>query len=321
MPILTHCLKSGELIVGPLPENLQDYLDDPEARVWVDAVGLSQPEIEDLGRLFRFHVLAVEDCWHSIQRPKVDEYPGYLFFSFHAVDESGEGEVGTREIDGFLGANYLVTVHDEPSPEVQELMARSDRNTNLLGRGVDHLFHELLDRMVDSHFPILDAIERRIEAAEEDVFSSSDPQVVERLFQIKKELLTLRRVVGPQRDLLSMLSTREYETISQPVRFYLRDVLDHLLRLTDLLETYRDLVTGTVDAQRSEVSYRLNEVMKRLTVIGTISLPLTLIAGLWGMNVMNLPWAGHPGGFWFVVGLCVLVTLVLLALFRRARWL
>lgn len=321
MPIVTHCLKNGELYVGPPPENLDEYLDDPDARLWVDAVGLSQPEIEALGRRFRFHALAVEDCWHSIQRPKVDEYPGYLFFSFHAVDESGDGQVRTREVDGFLGPNYFVTVHDEPSPEIQELVARCDRNTNLLGRGVDHLFHGLLDRMVDTHFPILDRIEERIEAAEEDVFANNDPRVVERLFQIKKELLMLRRMVGPQRDLLNQLSTREYETISQSVRFYLRDVHDHLLRLTDLLETYRDLVTGTVDAQRSEVSYRLNEVMKRLTVIGTISLPLTLIAGLWGMNVPNLPWGNHVGGFWFVLGLCVLVTLVLLALFKKARWL
>lgn len=321
MPITAIILKDGQFQAGPLPENIEAIVADPAARVWVDAVGLSVEEIETLGQRYRFHPLAIEDCHHSVQRPKVDEYPGYLFFSFHAVDESGEGEVCTREIDGFLGTNFLVTVHDEPSPEITEMVSRCDRNNNLIERGMDHIFYTLLDRMVDTHFPILDKIEERIERAETDVFETGDSEVVSRLFEIKKELLMLRRIVGPQRDLLNQLSTREHHGISEPVRFYLRDVHDHLVRLTDLLETYRDLVTGTVDAQRSEVSYRLNEVMKRLTVIGTISLPLTLIAGLWGMNFDRIPWAHHPAGFWFIVGLCLVVVAMLLAFFRKAKWL
>lgn len=321
MPITAITLRNGQFHAGPLPDDIEAIVADPTARVWVDAVGLGVEEIESLGRRYHFHPLAVEDCHHAIQRPKVDEYPGYLFFSFHAMETADAGEVRMREIDGFLGRNYLVTVHDEPSPEIIEMISRCDRNNNLLERGMDHIFYTLLDRMVDTHFPILDRIEERIERAETDVFETNDASVVARLFEIKKELLMLRRVVGPQRDLLNQLSTRDHATISEPVRFYLRDVHDHLVRLTDLLETYRDLVTGTVDAQRSEVSYRLNEVMKRLTVIGTISLPLTLIAGLWGMNFDRIPWAHHPGGFWFILGLCLLVVAVLLGLFKRADWL
>jgi magnesium transporter len=144
--------------------------------------------------------------------------------------------------------------------------------------------------------------------------------VLEDLFHIKKEILALRRIVGPQREILNLLTSRPWDVISEGSRFYLRDVHDHLVRITDLMETYRDLVTGAMDAHRSEVSQRLNEVMKKLAVIGTVGLPLTVTASLWGMNFAQVPLAGHPAGFWIISGALGVLALTLLAIFRKTGW-
>lgn len=322
MPVVCRVLQGGDLRSIPgLPEDPRSLIADPSARLWLDVDTIDVTTLEEMGRRFGFHPLAVEDCHHNVQRPKADEYPGYLFFSFHAVDEAAGGEVQTREVDGFIASNFLVTVHEEPSREIDELAARCQRNPALMERGMDHLFHALIDAMVDSHFPVLDAIEDRIDEAERRVFDRRERRVLEDLFLIKKELLAIRRIVGPQRELLGALSTRDYPPLSESTRLYLRDAQDHLIRLTELVETYRDLVNGAMEAYRSEVSQRLNEVMKFLAVIGTLSLPLTLIAGIWGMNFDVIPWAHHPHGFWFVVFLLGAIVAVMLGIFRWVRWL
>jgi magnesium transporter len=322
MPVVCRVQKNAELRrFEGIPPDLPALLADPATRFWLDIDTIDVPTLEDMGRRFGFHPLAIEDCHHAIQRPKIDEYPGHIFFSFHAVDESREGELCLREIDGFLGSNFLVTVHEEPSPEIAALVARCEKNVNVLERGMDQLFHALLDRMVDTHFPLLDRIEERIDSAEDRIFGSPDRGVLEELFQIKKELLAVRRIVGPQREILGQLGGRELPVIAPATRPYLRDVQDHLLRLTELVETYRDLVNGAMDAYRAEIQQRLNEVMKILAVIGTVSLPLTLIAGLWGMNMARIPWASDPNGFWYIVALLVALAAAMLGLFRWARWL
>jgi magnesium transporter len=321
MPVVCRVQKNAEFRrFEGFPPDLPALLSDPDARLWLDLDAIDVPTLEEMGRRFGFHPLAIEDCHHAIQRPKIDEYPGHLFFSFHAVDESRGGDVCQREIDGFLGPNFLVTVHEEPSPEIEALAGRCEKNTSVLERGMDHLFHDLLDRMVDTHFPLLDRIERRIDEAEERIFHSADRGVLERLFHVKKELLAIRRLVGPQREILNILASREFPVIGAATRPYLRDVQDHLIRLTELVETYRDLVNGALDAYRAEIQQRLNEVMKILAVIGTISLPLTLVAGLWGMNMAWLPWMGDPNGFWYILGGLATLAAVMLGLFRWARW-
>jgi magnesium transporter len=320
MPVTFRLFRKDHYETGPLPEDFSSLLKDPDARFWVDFENVDVPTIEEMGRRFNFHPLAIEDCHHSIQRPKIDEYPGYLFFSFHAVDETGEGEICLREMDGFLGRNYIVTVHEEPSPEVKALTERCDRNPQVLEKGPDRIFHGLLDLMVDTHFPILDRIEVRLGEAEDRLFEEPRSEILHELFHLKKELLALRRIVGPQRDILSHLSARETEVLSPGARLYLRDVHDHLLRLTEIIETYRDLVGGGMDAYRSEVSLRLDQVMRRLAVIGTVGLPLTVTASLWGMNFDRIPLAHEPFGFWMIVGGLLFVAIVMLVVFRKAGW-
>lgn len=322
MPVVCRVLRNGEFrLIHGLPEDPRTLLADPALRLWLDVDTIDVPTLEELGRRFGFHPLAIEDCHHNVQRPKADEYPGYLFFSFHAVDESRDGIVKTREIDGFLGRQYLVTVHEEPSPEIAALVTRCERNPGFMEKGMDHVFHALIDDMVNTHFPILDAVEERLDDAERRVFDRREQGVLEDLFRIKKELLAIRRIVGPQRELLGMLSTRDNPWLTESTRLYLRDAQDHLIRLTELVETYRDLVNGAMDAYRAEVSQRLNEVIKLLTIIGTLSLPLTLVAGLWGMNFDVIPWAHHPLGFWFVFLILAAVVGLMLGIFRWVRWL
>ena len=303
------------------PDNLPELLADPNTRLWVDIDTIDIPTLEDMGQRFHFHPLAVEDCHHSTQRPKVDEYSDCLFFSFHAVDGSSGGDLRLREIDGFLGPTFLVTVHEDPSPEIDALQEKCGRNAGTLERGTDYLFYSLLDLMVDTHFPVLDSIENRIDESERDLFERLDRKTLEGIFQIKKELLGLRRIVGPQRDLVNALGSRGYPVIAESTRIYLRDVQDHLIRLTELVETYRDLVNGTVEVYWLQSQQKLNEVMKILTVIGTVNLPLTLIAGLWGMNFDKIPWAHDPFGFWYIFGILLLVVFAMLAVFRAFRWL
>jgi magnesium transporter len=320
LPITFRIFRDGHYKASPLPDDLAPLLADPKSRFWVDLDNVDVPTLESIGRRFGFHDLAIEDCHHNVQRPKIDEYPGYLFFSFHAVDETGEGDVKLREMDGFLAKNFIVTVHEEPSPEVVSLTERCDRNPRLIEKGVDNIFYELLDRMVDTHFPILDRIEERLGEAEERVFHTRNAGVLEDLFHVRKEILALRRIVGPQREILNVLSNREWAVISDGVRPYLRDVQDHLIRLTDIIDTYRDLSTSAMEAYRSEVSQRLNQVMKKLAVIGTIGLPLTVTASLWGMNFRQIPLADHPSGFWIVAGALALVAVTLLGIFRKTGW-
>jgi magnesium transporter len=322
MPVVCRVLRDGEIRTVPgLPVDPRSLIADPSLRFWLDVDTIDAALLEEMGRRFDFHPLAIEDCHHSAQRPKADEYPGYLFFSFHAVDDAAGGEVRVREIDGFLGANFLVTVHEEPSPEIEALALHCEKDPGVLARGVDHLFHTLIDAMVDTHFPVLDAIEDRLDDAEDRIFDRGDPGVLEDLFRVRKELMAIRRLVGPQRDLLGLLSTGDYPQFGDSTRIYLRNAQDHLIRLTELVEAYRDLVNGAMEAYRSEVSQRLNEVMKYLGVIGTLALPLTLIAGLWGMNFDVIPWAHHPNGFWFVLVLLAVVVAGMLWIFRRIKWL
>jgi magnesium transporter len=322
MPVVSRVLRNGSCRqVEGYPDDLSEILADPAARLWVDIDVIDVPTLEDMGRRFGFHPLAIEDCYHNIQRPKVDEYPGYLFFSFHAIDASKDGDIHLREVDGFLGSNYMVTVHEEPSREIAALLDRCGRNASTMERGSDYLFYSLLDLMVDTHFPVLDAIQDRIEDAEHELFERPVRRTLESIFDIKKELLAMRRIVGPQRDIVNALGSRGYAVISEPTRPYLRDVQDHLIRLTELVETYRDLVNGAMDVYWTQSQQKLNEVMKILTVIGTVNLPLTLIAGLWGMNFDRIPWAHDPMGFWYIFGILLLVVVAMLAVFRAFRWL
>jgi magnesium transporter len=232
--------------------------------------------------------------------PKIEEYEGHLFFVFHAItglDLKRALRLDFIELDGWLSRHYLVTVHDEPLAIVSQLMARVKANPSLLARGTDDLFYALLDGCVDLYFPFLDLLDRRIDHIEHEIFVRPSRRTLIEVFTLRKAILKLRRFAWPQRDTLSLLAHREHSAIDQKTRYYLRDVVDHLIRITDTLDSYRDVVSGAADTYISQVSQRTNDIIKVLSIIATIMLPLSFMAGLYGMNFEYLPGSHHPFGF------------------------
>ena len=261
--------------------------------VWVDLAAPTGDDIQNLAGTFHLHPLSVEDARSSLEFPKAEPYPGYLYVVLHGIDvRKGKHTFATRDIDFFIGPNWLVTVHDGQSTSIAHLRELCDRHDRLLAEGPVALFHRIVDTMVDHYRPVMDALEQRIDRVEEEAFTG-------------------------QRE----LARREFSAISDEMAYRFRDVYDHVVRLADEAILFQDRVTGILEVNLAAISNRLNQVMKVLTVMSTIFLPLTVLSGMWGMNVM-LP--KFPGGdaaqFWWVTGIMVAVAAAMLAVFRRNRW-
>jgi magnesium transporter len=257
-----------------------------------------------------------------IEYPKAEEYNGYLYVVLHGIDfKAAEHGFATHDIDFFLGPTYLVTVHDGTSRSIGELRDHCPRNTKILGEGPVALFHRIVDSMVEHYRPEVEKLEDRLDGLEKEVFENPRPALVRDILDEKRDVSSLRRVIIPQRDVIGRLARRDFGQISVEMSFRFRDVYDQIVRIADDGMIFQDRITGILDAHLSNVSNRLNEVMKVLTVVSVIFMPLTLLAGLWGINV---PLPRFPGGdplqFWWLCGISVVVIIVMLVLFRRKRW-
>jgi len=292
------------------------------AFVWVDLAAPSVPESLILSDTFAFHPLSVEDAMAPVEYPKAEEYNGYLYVVLHGIDfQAAQHGFATHDVDFFLGPSYLVTVHDGTSRSIVELRDHCPRNTKILGEGPVALFHRIVDAMVEHYRPEVEKLEDRLDELEKEVFENPRPALVRDILDEKRDVSSLRRVIIPQRDVISRLARRDFSQISVEMSFRFRDVYDQLVRIADDGTIVQDRITGILDAHLSNVSNRLNEVMKVLTVVSVIFMPGTLLAGLWGMNT---PLPRLPGGdgaqFWWVLGLSLAVIVMMLALFRRKRW-
>lgn len=290
--------------------------------VWVDLAAPSIPESLLLTDTFGFHRLSVEDAMSERQYPKVEAYDGYLYVILHGIHYmKGDHSFGTHDVDFFVGANYLVTVHDGDSAPIVELRDHATRNLRIISEGPVALLHRIVDAMVDSYRPEMDKLEDRIDDLEKQIFEQPDPMLVRRILDEKRQVAGLRRIITPQRDVISRLARRDFVDVSTEMSFRFRDVYDHLVRLADDVLIFQDRITGMLDAHLSNVSNRLNEVMKVLTVVATILMPLTLLSSIYGMNV---PLPQFPGGertqFWWLFGISAATVVVMLAMFRRKRW-
>lgn len=290
--------------------------------VWVDLTNPSEDEARVLEHTFRFHELSIEDALSEIQTPKVEAYEGYLYLILHGIDfEASRHEFATHEVDIFLGDRFLVTVHDDFSRSVARLIELCPRNDFVLAEGPVALLHRIVDAMVDNYRPEVDKLEARLDEVEERVFARPSSHDVRRILNLKRDVASLRRVVTPQRDVVGRLARREFAVIPEQVTYRFRDVYDHLVRLTEEANLFHDRVTALLDAHLSFTSNRLNQVMKTLTIISTLFLPMTVLTGLFGMNV-TLP--GFPGSegaqFWWIVGLMGAVSGGMLWWFHRSQW-
>lgn len=290
--------------------------------VWVDLNDPSPEESRVLTEIFHFHELAVEDALAEIHHPKVEAYGDYLYVILHGIDfRAREHRFGTLDVDFFLGARYLVTVRKHASRSVSRVHDVCARDSRLLGEGPSALMHRIIDTMVDNYGPETDKLQDRLDSLEHDVFSRPRPELVRRILDFKRDISSLRRVVLPQRDVVGRLARREFPQISEQLSYRYRDVYDHLVRLADEATYFQDRITSLLEAHLSMVSNQLNGVMKILTVIATIFMPLTVLTGLWGMNV---PLPHLPGGegvqFWWVFVAMLAISLAMLTMFRRNRW-
>lgn len=298
--------------------------EDSGTVVWVDLAAPTPEESRILSDGFHFHELAVEDALEESHFPKIDNYDSYLHVILHGIDaeSSRPGAFSTHDIDFFVGRNYLVTVHDGTFRSLQQVQELCTRNNRMLAEGAVALMHRIVDAMVDNYTPEVEQLEERLEELEEEVFRTVDHGVVRHVLSLKRDISALRRVVTPQRDIVSRLARREFPLIGEGLEYRFRDVYDHFVRLADEASMMHDRVTTVLDAHLSFVSNRMNEIMKVLTIFATIFGPLTVLTGLYGMNVrLPLMPGGEGSQFWIILALMAASTIGMLWYFRKRRWL
>lgn len=291
--------------------------------LWVDLSSPTEGELGMLADVFQFHELAIEDARASTHHPKVEEYPGFLYLILHGIDfHASRHRFATHDVDFFLGPTYLVTVHAGKSRSVARMREICPRNGFALAEGPASLMHRIVDGMVDNYQPEVEKLERRIDELEALVVSGGRREVMREIIALKKDVSALRRITLPQRDVVARLARREFGAVGENVAYRFRDVHDHLVRLADEATNFQERLAMLLDAHLNFVSNRLNAVMKVLTVIATIFMPLTVLTGLYGMNVAipHLP-GGDRAQFWWIVGIMAAISGVMLWLFRRRRWL
>jgi magnesium transporter len=293
-----------------------------ELTMWVDLVAPGPEEGRLLSEVFQFHPLSVEDALSAIHHPKIEPYPGYLYVILHGIDfDNRGGGFATRDVDFFLGRNYLVTVHDGRSRSIAKWKAVCDEHEHVLAEGPAALLHRIVDSMVENYRPEIDTLEDHIDELEEMAILGYRQDLIRQILAVKRDVASLRRVVLPQRDAVGRLARREFSQISDEITYRFRDVYDHFVRMSEESILFQDRITSILEAHLASISNRLNLVMKVLTVISTIFLPLTVLTGMWGMNI---PLPMFPGSetaqFWWVVAMMTAIAVGMLGVFWSKKW-
>jgi magnesium transporter len=297
--------------------------EDSGAIAWIDLASPTAEEGRLLSDVFRFHDLAVEDALAPLHHPKIEAYAGYLYAILHGIDfEAAQHQFATHDVDFFVGPNYLVTIHDGASRSIPEIGSLCERNPRIVGEGPMALMHRLVDLMVDHYRPEVDKLEDKLDELEAEVLEGREGRLTtQRILELKRDVSSLRRVINPQRDALARLARREFSQVTEELAYRFRDVHDHVVRLADEAMFFQDRVTSILEAHLSNVSNRLNEVMKLLTIISTIFMPLAFVTGLYGMNVGFPHFPGGDGAqFWWLVGIMLTLSAGMLVLFHRKGW-
>ncbi len=275
-----------------------------------------------LGEAFSLHPLAIEDCLHGEQRPHIDPYDGYIFMVLYTAMLSDERNfIGSRELAIFGSPQFVITIHHEPMECLKAIQDRCGRDPeNVLGRGMDHLLHMIADTLMDGYQPFLDRLESEAAQLEDEALFDPQDDILERISNIRSELLQGRRYLTPQREALAQLARGEYAFIGKNIRPYFRDVLDHLVRITEDIDLYREQVTSARELFMSTMSQKSNESIKIFTVIATLMMPPTLVASIYGMNFHLWPSGEFEHAFWVVIGFMAAITALLAWCFRRWGW-
>jgi len=301
-----------------------ELLREPEGALhWIDLEDPTVKEATILEDPFHFHPLAIEDCLSEVHHPKVDDYEGYLFIIVHGIRfDAPTDQFITRELDVFLGPNYLITHHNGPMRSIGAARDLCSKNLQAaMPKGVDFLLHKVLDQMFEHYFPSLDEVEDKIQLVQVEVFEQPTRETLDRIFTLKRDVQQLRRICSPQREIIHRLSRGEFKVISPKAAIYFRDIYDSLYRIVDASYSYQDMMQGTLDAYLSAVNNKLNETMKRLTVFAAILACLTVITGVYGMNFEHMPELHWRYGYLWAVFLMLAVPTGIVLWFRKQGWL
>jgi len=266
--------------------DLPAALQNPDGLLWVDFEA-TPPEHDEpiLREVFNFHPLAIDDALQETHVPKVDDWGSYLYIVLHGIRfVPAELQIVTSELDIFLGHNYLVTHHDESIPAVDKVWHSIGRDKRYVENGADHLLYRLADVLIAGYMPVVESLDDEIDRAEDELFDRPTNQTLEHIFQLKRSILNLRRIIAPQREVFNRLARDDNQVIDARDRVYFRDIYDHLVRLHDISESIRDLISGTLDTYLSVINNRMNDIMKTLTLITTLFMPLSFLVGFFGMN-------------------------------------
>ncbi|MBM3268199.1 MAG: magnesium/cobalt transporter CorA [Candidatus Sericytochromatia bacterium] len=285
--------------------------------VWIDLVEPTEPELKEIGRMYGLHHLALEDCLHDGQRPKLDAYENHVFMVLHHPRfEAKHHRMVLDELDMFLGPNFVITSHHRPLALLETVRERWAEAEEARTEGAPFLAYLICDTAVDDYFPVLDKLEDRLAVLDERVFREHDHHLLEEAFRLKKQLLHLRRIVGPTRDVFVWLLRHEAPLISRATVLHFQDVYDHLIRVSDALDLYRDLAGGVQETYLTMAANRMNVSMKRLTAFTITLMLVTLVSSVYGMNFHRIPELSWPHGYYFALGLMAALGTTSLAIFK-----
>jgi len=303
---------------------IEEALKDERGIVWLDIPDIEDEDIDFLTTTFNIHPLTVEDFIMPNARPKVENFGNYIYlimFALEMKNGNSHGKLNPIELDFCLGRNFLITFHNAPIGSLAACKERARKQSPTMTNGADMLLYSILDSCFDSYFPIITEFDNMVDDMSDELFKEPDQRTLKRIYTLKNDIIFLRRTIGPQADVAGVIARGDFPLIASTNTIYFRNIYDNLVRLNDVVGTSRDIITGAMEAYMSVVSNRLNEIMKTLTVITTIMMPLTLIASIYGMNFKNMPELDNKFGYPFVIGTMITITTVMLIYFKRRKWL
>jgi magnesium transporter len=302
-----NCLydPSGQVKQRLSRDEIARALASGEGTLWVDIDTRAADQVSMLKEIFQFHPLAIEEAINPNSRVKLEEFDRYVLLIVRTVafceTTDDPYDLDTVNISFFLGKNFLVTVHGADTNPVATTAELLQRKPELVAHGPARLMHAIVDQAVDAYFPIIDQLDEFMDGLEEKIYGAFDQDALRDVFAVKRLVLTLRRHLAPERDALSVLTNRPSTLLTPDTQIYFRDIYDHVLRIYDSLETFRDLLSSTLDSYLTQVSNRLGMATKALSVVATVTLPFVVVSGMWGMNFENIPLHSNPHGFLILV--------------------
>ncbi|MBI5398043.1 magnesium/cobalt transporter CorA [Candidatus Woesearchaeota archaeon] len=287
-------------------------------RHWIDLINPTKEEVDKLAEAYELHPLTAEDLLNVNTRVKIEDFPNYLVCVFYGITKNAGVEL--VEVDCVIGENFVISNHKDVLPSFEELKSVPDKLDHVMKKGTDFLFHRLLDHEIDNFFPVLQSIDDEIEPIENEALSNPRPELMRKILNLKRSLSQVKKITVPQREKIGNLAKEEHRFISKKAMPYFHDVYDHAIRIADTLDANREAVANTFEMYMSAVSNNTNDVMKMLSMIATIALPLTVISGIYGTNFQELPGQEFPHSFWIMVSIMFLLSITMLYYFKKKGW-